>query len=64
MHHITLTGIYAGLPICSGEPGHKCTDDDEYSHLIYGTKEQVENWVERFIDCPHCLNVYHDVYRD
>ena len=58
-HHLTLTGSMAGTPYC----GRSRNVDDDYSHLPYGTTEQVNGFVDRLVDCPECTAMYDETYR-
>jgi hypothetical protein len=58
-HHLTLTGPMAGTPYC----GQSRNIDDEYSHLPYGTTEQVHGFVDNHVTCDRCVAMYDEIYR-
>ena len=53
MRHITLTGIYAGQPVC----GCERNDTDIFSHL----GDWVDNPKLQNEICPKCLEIYNSL---
>lgn len=57
MHHLTLTGFYAGETLC-GTPRN---NEDTYTHAVYSPLHKQEF---RAKCCKECLKVYLESYEE
>ena len=56
MIHLTLTGYYAGTPICGVNKQQAKSQGDKFVHAIYAPLENSEWIVEVCIDCLEAWN--------